>query len=72
LPVFSEYPERSTIKFTILFYKSDNLAAAYGIAVSAAMLITCLSFVATREIWHWPVAAAYSFWSTPDSSWRMR
>jgi KUP system potassium uptake protein len=48
-----------TIALTILFHKSDNLAAAYGIAVSATMLMTsCLLFVAMREIWHWPVAAS--------------
>jgi KUP system potassium uptake protein len=48
-----------TIALTILFQKSDNLAAAYGIAVSATMLMTsCLLFVAMHEIWHWPVAAS--------------
>lgn len=48
-----------TIALTVLFHKSDNLAAAYGIAVSATMLMTsCLLFVAMREIWHWPVAAS--------------
>jgi KUP system potassium uptake protein len=43
-----------TIALTVLFKKSDNLAAAYGIAVSATMLMTsCLLFIAMREIWHW-------------------
>ncbi len=43
-----------TIALTILFHKSDNLAAAYGIAVSATMLMTtCLLYVAMREIWQW-------------------
>jgi KUP system potassium uptake protein len=43
-----------TIALTILFQKSDNLAAAYGIAVSLTMLMTsCLLFIALREIWHW-------------------
>jgi KUP system potassium uptake protein len=43
-----------TIALTILFHKSDNLAAAYGIAVSATMLMTsCLLFVAMREVWRW-------------------
>ncbi len=43
-----------TIALTILFHKSDNLAAAYGIAVSATMLMTsCLLFIAMREIWRW-------------------
>ena len=48
-----------TLALTIGFGKSDNLAAAYGIAVSATMLMTSvLLFIAMREIWNWPVAAA--------------
>ncbi len=48
-----------TLALTIGFGKSDNLAAAYGIAVSATMLMTSvLLFIAMREIWKWPVAAA--------------
>ncbi len=48
-----------TLGLTIGFGKSDNLAAAYGIAVSATMLITSvLLFIAMREIWHWPIWAA--------------
>ena len=43
-----------TIGLTIAFKKSDNLAAAYGIAVSATMLMTTvLLFIAMREIWRW-------------------
>jgi KUP system potassium uptake protein len=43
-----------TVALTLLFRKSDNLAAAYGIAVSLTMLMTsCLLFIALREIWHW-------------------
>jgi KUP system potassium uptake protein len=48
-----------TLALTIGFGKSDNLAAAYGIAVSATMLMTSvLLFIAMREIWGWPLAAA--------------
>ena len=48
-----------TLGLTIGFGKSDNLAAAYGIAVSATMLMTSvLLFIAMREIWRWPVWAA--------------
>jgi KUP system potassium uptake protein len=48
-----------TLGLAIGFGKSDSLAAAYGIAVSATMLITSvLLFIAMREIWGWsPVAA---------------
>src|SRR5580693_156463 len=48
-----------TLGLTIGFGKSDNLASAYGIAVSATMLMTSvLLFIAMREIWNWPVWAA--------------
>jgi KUP system potassium uptake protein len=43
-----------TCGLTIGFGKSDNLAAAYGIAVSATMLATsALLFIAMRQIWGW-------------------
>jgi len=48
-----------TLGLTVGFGKSDNLAAAYGIAVSATMLMTsALLFIAMREIWHWSLVAA--------------
>jgi KUP system potassium uptake protein len=48
-----------TLGLTIGFGKSDNLAAAYGIAVSATMLMTtALLFIAMREIWRWTLPAA--------------
>ena len=48
-----------TLGLTIGFGKSDNLAAAYGIAVSATMLMTSvLLFIAMRECWNWPIWAA--------------
>jgi KUP system potassium uptake protein len=50
-----------TIGLTIGFGKSDNLAAAYGIAVSLTMLMTsALLFIAMREIWNWSLLAAGS------------
>jgi len=55
-----------TLGLVLAFRKSDNLAAAYGIAVSATMLMTsALLFIAMREIWQWglissaAVAAAF-------------
>ncbi|MGB6175854.1 MAG: KUP/HAK/KT family potassium transporter [Methylocella sp.] len=43
-----------TVCLTLFFGKSDNLAAAYGIAVSATTLMTSsLLFIAMREIWGW-------------------
>ena len=50
-----------TVALTVGFGKSDNLAAAYGIAVSLTMLMTTvLLYIAMREIWSWstPFAAA--------------
>jgi len=48
-----------TLGLTVGFGKSDNLASAYGIAVSATMLMTsALLFIAMREIWEWSVIAA--------------
>ena len=48
-----------TVALTLGFRKSDNLASAYGIAVSATMLMTsALLYIAIREIWGWSVAAA--------------
>ncbi|WP_439924936.1 potassium transporter Kup [Nitrobacter sp. JJSN] len=48
-----------TIGLTIGFGKSDNLAAAYGIAVSLTMLMTsALLFIAMRDIWGWNLVAA--------------
>ena len=47
-----------TLALAIIFGSSSNLAAAYGIAVSATMLATTvLLSIAMREIWHWPVPA---------------
>src|SRR5260370_6563285 len=48
-----------TVGLTITFEKSDNLAAAYGIAVSLTMLMTSvLLFIAMREIWGWGLLLA--------------
>jgi KUP system potassium uptake protein len=48
-----------TVGLTIEFGKSDNLASAYGIAVSLTMLMTsALLFIAMREIWGWSLLAA--------------
>jgi KUP system potassium uptake protein len=43
-----------TLGLTLGFQSSDNLAAAFGIAVSLTMLLTTvLMFIAMREIWNW-------------------
>jgi len=49
----------AVIALVIGFRGSDNLAAAYGIAVTMAMLIdSILIFVVMRRLWRWPLAAA--------------
>src|SRR5438552_6203375 len=49
----------ATLGLTVGFGKSDKLASAYGIAVSATMLLTtALLFIAMREIWGWTVVLA--------------
>jgi KUP system potassium uptake protein len=49
----------ATLGVTITFRRSDNLAAAYGIAVSLTMLLTSvLLFIAMREIWGWSYVKA--------------
>jgi KUP system potassium uptake protein len=43
-----------TVGLTLFFGKSDNLAGAYGIAVSVTMMLTSgLLFIAMREVWGW-------------------
>jgi KUP system potassium uptake protein len=51
----------ATLALTIGFRTSENLAAAYGIAVSADMVLTTfLLSIALREIWGLPPLAAIS------------
>jgi KUP system potassium uptake protein len=46
-----------TLILTITFRSSDNLAAAFGIAVSLTMLLTSvLMFIAMREVWRWSLS----------------
>jgi len=47
-----------TLALAIGFGSSSNLAAAYGIAVSATMLATTILLsLAMRKIWNWPLPA---------------
>ena len=48
-----------TVGLTLGFGKSDNLAAAYGIAVSLTMLMTsALLYMAMQEVWGWSAWAS--------------
>lgn len=47
------------ILLVLTFRSSDNLAAAYGLAVVGTMVITTISlFLVMRRCWHWPLARA--------------
>jgi KUP system potassium uptake protein len=51
----------ATIALVAYFRTSDNLAAAYGVAVSTTMVITSLlAFVAMRDLWKWKLLSAIS------------
>jgi len=51
-----------TVALTLGFKKSDNLASAYGIAVSLTMLMTTvLLYIAMREIWKWSLGTAMPY-----------
>jgi len=46
-----------TLTLTISFRSSDNLAAAFGVAVSLTMFLTSLlMFLVMRQIWRWSLA----------------
>ncbi|MEJ0093015.1 MAG: KUP/HAK/KT family potassium transporter [Methylocella sp.] len=48
-----------TVGLALFFEKSDNLVSAYGMAVSATMVLTsALMFIAMREIWGWSLLSA--------------
>ncbi len=55
----------AVVLLVVAFRKSDNLAAAYGIAVTLAMLIdSILIFAVMRRVWHWPTLIAVAI-TTP-------
>ena len=44
----------------VMFRTSENLAGAYGIAVTTNMVITSIMFYfVMRHVWKWPVAAPF-------------
>ncbi len=46
----------ATIGLVLGFRSSDSLASAYGVAVTATMVITTvLAFILARRVWHWPL-----------------
>ena len=49
----------AVVLLVVSFRKSDNLAGAYGIAVTLAMLIdSILIFIVMRRLWKWPLWVA--------------
>ena len=44
------------LALVLMFRSSTNLASAYGVAVSATMVVTTLiAFVVVRKLWKWPL-----------------
>ncbi len=55
----------AVVMLVVSYRSSENLAAAYGIAVTCAMLIdSILIFVVMRRLWNWPLWAALAI-ATP-------
>jgi KUP system potassium uptake protein len=61
-----------TIILVIVFQRSTELAAAYGMAVSTTMVITTvMAYVVAREVWQWgwiPTVIVTIFFLIPDIS----
>jgi KUP system potassium uptake protein len=59
VPAFNGFLCVGTILLVLSFLKSDNLAGAYGVAVSTTMLITTLMlFLVMKRLWKWNLFAA--------------
>jgi KUP system potassium uptake protein len=59
LPAVNWFMMIATIWLVLSFGSSNNLAGAYGVAVSATMVITTvLAFFVMRERWRWSTATA--------------
>ena len=59
IPIVNSFLMIATIVLVVAFRSSDNLAAAYGVAVSMTMVITTLlAHVAARRRWHWSFLTA--------------
>jgi len=55
LPALNWMLMLGTIALVLIFRSSDNLAAAFGLAVSTTMAITTVLFAAFADTrWHWP------------------
>ncbi len=56
LPLINRLILVGVILLTITFKTSENLASAYGIAVSGTMVVTTsLAFLVSRNVWKWPL-----------------
>jgi KUP system potassium uptake protein len=69
IPEINAFMLTSALALTLVFKESENLAAAYGIAVTADMFITSLMyFYICRWVWGWPLVTSLApvlfFWVT--------
>ena len=61
VPVVNWLLMAATVATTIAFGSSDRLAGAYGTAVATTMLLTTvLLYRAMRDLWRWPLPAAFA------------
>jgi len=54
IPQINTFLMIGVLALVLVFQNSDNLADAYGLAVTGTMLVTTiLAYIVTRRMWHW-------------------
>ena len=62
VPQINSYLLISVLAVVALFQTSDNLANAYGLAVTGTMVVTTsLAFVVARHLWKWRLVTSLAF-----------
>lgn len=62
LPAINRILLISVLLLVIMFRSSSNLASAYGIAISASMIVdSILAFIVIWRLWRWPLPGAILF-----------
>jgi KUP system potassium uptake protein len=65
VPTFNWVLMTVTVGLVLIFRSSENLAAAYGVAVTTTMVITTiLAYILVRERWKWGLAPALAVTAT--------
>ncbi|MGE3246940.1 MAG: potassium transporter Kup [Beijerinckiaceae bacterium] len=59
LPTINRLLLLGVLLLVVVFRSSSNLASAYGIAISASMIVdSILAFIVVWKLWRWPLAGA--------------